>query len=240
MPPTVDAGVIADRHAQVRDRIAAAARRAGRAPEDVTLVVVTKTFPAAAIRAVAAAGAGDVGESYVQEAVRKIEELAVGGGPIPPLRWHLIGHLQRNKAAPAAHLFDLIHSVDGEALGGALDRAAAALGKVVPVLVEVNVGGEATKHGISPAAAPALLASLGSLAHLRIEGLMAVPPPAPHTEASRPHFRALARLRADLARRGFDLPRLSMGMSDDYEVAVEEGATIVRVGRAILGAREVP
>jgi pyridoxal phosphate enzyme (YggS family) len=230
---------IAARYARVCERIEAAARRARRNPDDVTLVVVTKTLGLAAVRAALAAGARNIGENYVQEAARKIEQLrseAVEDGTAQP-HWHLIGHLQRNKAARAAELFDLIHTVDSARLGQHLDRAGAERSTPVRVLVEVSIGGEATKSGVDPRAAFALVPALARLEHLRLEGLMAIPPRPPDPEASRPHFHELAALRAELAARGFDLPHLSMGMTDDYEVAIEEGATIVRVGRAIFGER---
>jgi pyridoxal phosphate enzyme (YggS family) len=239
MGTMLDPTGIAGRYNQVRERIAVAARRVGRDPETVTLVAVAKTFDVAAVRAAVAAGAHDIGESYVQEAAPKIESLAaemIGSSERPP-RWHFIGHLQRNKASRAVRLFDLIQSVDNLRLAEHLDRVAAECDKSLSVLIEVNVGKERTKGGITEASALHFLTALASLKRLRVEGMMTVPPPVPHPEASRSHFRALAGLRADLASQGFDLPHLSMGMTDDYEVAVEEGATIVRVGRAIFGPR---
>jgi pyridoxal phosphate enzyme (YggS family) len=231
--------MIAARYAHVCERLEVAARRAGRDPDGVTLVVVTKTVGLAAVRAALAAGARNIGENYVQEAARKIEQLrseVLEDGTAQP-RWHLIGHLQRNKAARAAGLFDLIHTVDSEHLGQHLDRAGAERGTPVRILVEVRVGGETTKSGVDPRTALALVPALARLEHLQVEGLMAIPPRPPHPEAARPYFHELAALRAELADRGFDLPHLSMGMTDDYEVAIEEGATIVRVGRAIFGER---
>ena len=210
--------------AAVRIRIARAAERAGRDPGTVHLIAVSKTKPAALVRAALAAGATDFGENYVQEAVAKRAELGAGG------RWHLIGHLQRNKAARAVETFDCIQTVDSAALGTALARHAAEQQRTIHVLVEVRLGGEATKSGVDPEALPALLAELQSPA-LVVEGLMTVPPPG-DPETARPHFRTL---RALGERAG--LRELSMGMSDDFEVAIEEGATMVRVGRAIFGAR---
>jgi len=210
--------------AAVRARIARAAERAGRDPGSVHLIAVSKTKPAALVRAALAAGATDFGENYVQEAVAKRAEVGAGG------RWHLIGHLQRNKAARAVETFDCIHTVDSAALGTALARHAAEQQRTIHVLVEVRVGGEATKSGVDPEALPALLAELQSPA-LVVDGLMTVPPPG-DPEAARPHFRTL---RALGERAG--LRELSMGMSDDFEIAIEEGATMVRVGRAIFGAR---
>ena len=239
MGTTIDRTEIGARYGKVRERIVAAARRAGRDPETIRVVAVAKTFDLAAVRAAVAAGARDIGENYVQEAATKIEALAaeMPGGATTPLRWHFIGHLQRNKASRAARLFDLIHSVDSPRLAEHLDSAAALCGKILGVLIEVNVSNERTKGGITENSALDLLAALASLEHLRVEGMMTVPPPALNPETSRPYFRALATLRNDLASRGFDLPHLSMGMTDDYEVAIEEGATIVRVGRAIFGPR---
>ena len=210
--------------AAVRARIARAAERAGRDPGSVHLIAVSKTKPAALVRAALAAGATDFGENYVQEAVAKRAEVGAGG------RWHLIGHLQRNKAARAVETFDCIQTVDSAALGTALARHAAEQQRTIHVLVEVRVGGEATKSGVDPEALPALLAEL-QLPALVVDGLMTVPPPG-DPEAARPHFRTL---RALGERAG--LRELSMGMSDDFEVAIEEGATMVRVGRAIFGAR---
>jgi len=210
--------------AAVRARIARAAERAGRDPGSVHLIAVSKTKPAALVRAALAAGATDFGENYVQEAVAKRAEVGAGG------RWHLIGHLQRNKAARAVETFDCIQTVDSAALGTALARHAAEQQRTIHVLVEVRLGGEATKSGVDPEALPALLAELQSPA-LVVDGLMTVPPPG-DPEAARPHFRTL---RALGERAG--LRELSMGMSDDFEVAIEEGATMVRVGRAIFGAR---
>ena len=215
---------IAANLAAVRARIARAAERVGRDPQTVRLIAVSKTKSADAVRAAIDAGVTDIGENYVQEAVAK--RAAVGDGA----RWHLIGHLQRNKAARALECFDCIQTVDSAALGAALSRHAAALGRTVHALVEVQLGGEATKSGVEPSALPGLLAAL-RLPGLIVDGLMTVPP-AGDAEAARPHFRALRELR-DRA----GLRELSMGMSDDFEVAIEEGATMVRVGRAIFGER---
>jgi pyridoxal phosphate enzyme (YggS family) len=215
---------IAANIAAVRARIAAAAARVGRDPAGVRLIVVSKTQPIERVQAAVAAGARDIGENYVQEATAK--RAAVGAAA----RWHLIGHLQRNKAARALELFDLIHSVDTPALGEALARHAAARGRPARVLVEVNVGGEASKRGVAPADLPALLERLRD-PHLVVEGLMTVPPPGP-SERTREYFRHLRALRD-----AGGMPELSMGMTDDFEIAVEEGATMVRVGRAIFGER---
>ncbi len=211
--------------AAVRARIAAAARRAGRDPASVRLIAVAKTKSAALVQAAIAAGVTDIGENYVQEAVAKRAAVVDGGA-----RWHLIGHLQRNKAAKAVEAFDCIQTLDSAPLGAALARHAAARGRALRVLVEVRLGGEATKSGVEPAALPALLDAVRD-PHLVIDGLMTVPPPGT-PERVRPYFREL---RALAARAG--LRELSMGMTDDFEVAIEEGATMVRIGRAIFGAR---
>jgi len=221
--------------AQVRQRVARAAARAGREATTVRVVAVTKTQPVAAIEQVLAAGATDLGENYVQEAAAKHAHLDASA------RWHLIGQLQRNKAARALELFDVIHTVDSASLGAALGRHAQRLGRAVSVLIEVNVGSEATKSGVAVSEADALLAALGTQAGLRIEGLMTVPPPADTAEAVRPFFRMLRQLRERLAvgaPANAPLRELSMGMSDDFEVAIEEGATMVRIGRAIFGERQ--
>lgn len=215
-------------------RIARAARNAGRDPKEVLLVAVSKTVDVERIRQAIAAGAPALGENRVQEAKGKI---ALLGRPVP---WHLVGTLQTNKAKDAVHLFDLIHSLDRVELGQELDRRARATGKVVDVLVEVNVAGETTKAGFLPDRLKDALERLAPLTGIRIRGLMTMPPPAEDPEASRPWFRQLREL-ATLVR-GWGLERvamthLSMGMSGDFEVAVVEGATIVRIGTAIFGPR---
>lgn len=213
---------VAGNLAAVRARIAAAAKRAGRDPAAVRLIAVAKTKPPELVHAALAAGVRDIGENYVQEAAAK--RAGVGGEAV----WHLIGRLQRNKAGRALEIFDLIHSVDSAALGDALARRAAERGRPARILVEVNVGGEASKAGVAPGALPALLERLCD-PRLSVEGLMTVP--APGTDP-RPQF---ARLR--VLRDAAQLRELSMGMSDDFEIAIEEGATMVRVGRAIFGER---
>jgi len=211
----------------VRGRIALACRRAGRPQDAVTLVAVCKGQPAQAIRDAFAAGPACFAENYAQELVRKAEALSD-----LPLRWHFVGGLQKNKARKVVGLAALIQTVDSQALAGEIDRRAAAQGIVQDVLIEVNVAGEAQKSGVVPRDLPALLGALAGLSHLRCQGLMAIPPGADHAEGSRPHFRALYAL---CARHG--LREISMGMSTDFEVAIEEGATIVRVGTAIFGPR---
>lgn len=225
---------IAANYLHVRDHVAATALRCGRQPESITIVCAAKTKSAESVQAALAAGATDIGENYVQEAQEKIAQMST------PARWHLIGHLQRNKARVAVRLFSLIHSLDGIALAQELHRQGEKQGIVVRALVEVNLGGEATKSGLDPQQIEPLLMATAALPHVRIEGLMTVPPPGPTAEASRPYFRALAQLRAQYASfqaANIDLRELSMGMTDDYTVAIEEGATIVRIGRAIFGAR---
>jgi pyridoxal phosphate enzyme (YggS family) len=219
---------------EVQARISAACHRAGRDPRQVTLVAVSKTVPAPRVREMLEAGQRVFGENRVQEALAKMSEVG------PPARWHLVGHLQRNKARHAVGSFELIHSVDDLDLAREIDRRAAAAGVVQAVLVEVNVAGEGTKHGVAPAALAALLERMAGLPALDLQGLMAIPPPVEDPARARPWFASLAKLREEAARRlGAALPHLSMGMSDDFEVAVEEGATLVRIGRALFGEREL-
>jgi pyridoxal phosphate enzyme (YggS family) len=208
---------------RVRERIAQAARRAGRRPEDVLLIAVSKTFSAERVGEAIAAGVSALGENRVQEAKEKIRTL---GHPVP---WHLIGTLQTNKVKDALALFDLIQSVDRLDLARELDRRAT---KQVDVLLEVNVAGEASKGGFAPADLKPALEAIAELPHLRVRGLMTIPPPVTDPEDARPSFRRLRELRDETG-----LAELSMGMSADFEVAVEEGATMVRVGSAIFGAR---
>jgi pyridoxal phosphate enzyme (YggS family) len=216
----------------VRNAIAAACRRAGRDPGEVRLVAVSKTVDLDRIRAAIAAGQDLFGENYLQEAKDKIDVLGRQVG------WHLVGHLQTNKAKPAVELFDLIHGVDRSKLARALDSAADRLGKVQDVLIQVNQGGEDTKSGVAPEAAMALVQEVARLPHLRLLGLMTMPPWFADPEQARPYFRSLRELRDRLqGLSGLPLPELSMGMSGDFTVAVEEGATLVRVGTAIFGRR---
>jgi pyridoxal phosphate enzyme (YggS family) len=226
--------------AEIRQRVAEAAERAGRDPSAVRLVAVTKTIPASTIQLAYDLGLRDFGENRVQEAREKREALA-----LPEARWELIGQLQTNKAARAVALFDRVQSVDRLAIAEALETRAAQAGRVLPVLLEVNVAGEASKSGFSPAEVVEAARKIAALPHLRPEGLMTVAPLMADHEAVRPVFRALAQLREALRERvplGPDggWPHLSMGMSDDYPVAIEEGATIIRLGRALFGARPQP
>lgn len=224
---------VAERLEGIRERIAVAAARAGRDPAAVTLVGATKGVDVGRIREAMAAGLADFGENWVQEALPKIA--AVGPGP----RWHFIGRLQRNKARHVAGAFEVVHSIDRLRVAEALDRAAARAGRRLRVLVEVNIASEATKSGVAPEAVDALVAALSGLRYLEVAGLMTIGPIVDVPEAMRPYFRRLRemrdRLRAGPAGPGF--AELSMGMSADFEVAVEEGATIVRVGRAVFGER---
>lgn len=224
---------VPERLAEVRRRIAAAAERARRDPSDVTLIAVTKTIPAELVAQAVAAGATDIGENRVQEAVTKRPV-------VPPVIWHLIGPLQRNKAAAALAAFDVIHTVDRDEIAERLQLLLERdwPGRRQRVLMEVNVGRERQKAGVLPEDAPALAATILALDRLELLGLMAIPPFGDDPEASRPHFRALRELRDRLADHlGRPLPQLSMGMSLDFEVAVAEGATMVRVGTAIFGER---
>ena len=217
---------VAGEVARVRDRIAAAAGRAGRRPEEVTLVAVTKGVDLARIREAVAAGVTDVGESRVQEAAPKVAALRAA------VRWHLVGHLQRNKAGLAAGLFSVIHSLDTVRLAEDLSRHAP---QPVDALLQVNVAGEPQKFGLTPESLAAVLRSTAQLPRLRVIGLMTIAPLHPDPEHARPVFRRLRTLRDEVAKvLGTALPHLSMGMSDDFEVAIEEGATLVRVGRAIF------
>lgn len=225
---------IAERWQRIDAAVGAAAARAGRERAQVRVIAASKTKSPEVIEEALAAGVTDFGENYVQEAEPKIA--AIGAR----VRWHMIGHLQRNKASRAVELFDVVHTVHSAALGRALDRHASALGRVLPVLIEVNIAGEETKSGVTPAEAPGLVAALADCGALRVDGLMVMPPPGPSPEAARPHFRAARELLETLraaAPENAPLGELSMGMSDDYTVAIEEGATLVRIGRALLGDR---
>jgi hypothetical protein len=237
-----EAGVRA-RLAALRESIARAAAAAGRDAEGVGLIGVAKRQPAGLVACAVRAGLADVGESYVQEAARKIPEVEralADAPPAPRPRWHLVGRLQRNKAREAARWFDVVHSVDRLALAVELDRRAAELGRRLDTLVQVNLSGEPQKGGSPPEALSGLLETLAPLARLRVVGLMTVPAAAPDPEAARPAFRRLRELRDALrGKPGAEhLAELSMGMSGDYAVAIEEGATWVRIGTAIFGPRE--
>ena len=231
----IDSAAVRARLAGVRERIARAAGRAGRDPASVRLIAVSKTFDDAHVRIAAECGQIDFGENKVQEALDKMDRTSD-----LPLRWHLVGHLQSNKAAKAASRFDVIHSVDGAALLTRLDKAAAAAGRRLDLLVQVDIAGEVTKHGATESSLDAIFAAARSCTAAGIVGLMLLPPAVDEPEGARPYFRRLRDIRARLLDDGIEaamLGELSMGMSDDFEVAVEEGATLVRVGTAIFGGR---
>jgi pyridoxal phosphate enzyme (YggS family) len=232
----IDSAALRARLARVRERIARAAGRVGRDPASIRLVAVSKTFSADYVRVVADAGQRHFGENKVQEGLDKIASTTD-----LDLTWHLIGHLQSNKARKAVAHFDAIHSVDSAALVAKLDELAAAAGRQLMLLIQVDLAGEATKHGAAPAEVGAILDAAHGRSAVRVSGLMLLPPAVADPEAARPYFAALTRLRDDLVARGHDpatLAGLSMGMSHDFEVAIEEGATLVRVGTAIFGPRQ--
>jgi len=232
----IDSSALRTRLDDVRARITRAAGRAGRDPASVRLVAVSKTFPAEFVRAAAGLGQTDFGENKVQEALPKMDETAD-----LPIRWHLVGHLQSNKAKKAGH-FDMIHSVDSAALVARLDEAARAAQKTIELLVQVDLAGEATKHGAQEDEVAGVFEAARPLGAVRLVGLMLLPPAVDDPEAARPFFRRLRDVRDRLLVRGVAasaLHHLSMGMSHDFEVAVEEGATLVRVGTAIFGGRSV-
>ena len=245
---------IAENIAHIRERIAAAARRAGCNPDEIALMGVSKKFPVASIREAYAAGLRVFGENRVQEFTGKAGALH----DLPDAEWHLIGHLQSNKAAKATELFDAVDSVDSVRLAEKLNASAESAGKTLSVLIEINVGGEQAKSGVEPGSyercsdercsdeqcsdeLERILRGAPRWDHLKIRGLMTIPPYAEDPEGSRPYFRQLRQIRDSIAAR--ELPEvgaavLSMGMSHDFEVAIEEGATCVRVGTAIFGERE--
>jgi pyridoxal phosphate enzyme (YggS family) len=244
---------IADNLARIRNRIAAAAARSGRRPEDITLVAVTKYVNSAAARQLVAAGCHDLGESRPQDLWAKAAELAELASeppknqsspsdprPLPPdpcPRWHLIGHLQRNKVERTLSIVSLIHSADSLRLIQAIDRAAAAAGRRVPILLEVNVSGDRTKHGFHPEEMTERIEEIAGLANVDVRGLMAMAGREGNVSAARRDFARLRELRDGLKQSGptsTSLDELSMGMSGDFEAAIEEGATIVRIGSALF------
>jgi hypothetical protein len=232
---------IAENIAQVRDRIAAAARRAARSPDEITLMGVSKTFPADRIREAYTAGLRVFGENKVQEFAPKAEALR----DLRDAEWHMIGHLQTNKAARAAELFGSVDSVDSVRMAEKLNASAQTTKKLLSILIEINVGGEQAKSGVRPDSdeLEQILQGAPRWVNLKIQGLMTVPPYTEDPEGSRPYFRQLHQIRDKIAARA--LPRvgtavLSMGMSHDFEVAIEEGATCIRVGTAIFGERSKP
>ncbi len=230
---------IAENIAQVREQIAAAARRAGRKPDEIILMGVSKTFPVASIREAYTAGLRIFGENRVQEFAGKIDALR----DLPEAKWHLIGHLQTNKATKASELFDAVDSLDSTRMAEKLNAFAQSAGKTLSVLIEINVGGESAKSGLAPNSSELEQILLGAprWANLNIRGLMTVPPYTEDPEGARPYFRQLRQIRDSIVARALPkvgMSALSMGMSHDFEVAIEEGATCVRVGTAIFGGRE--
>ena len=241
MPSVVYRGAmsIAENVMRIRERIAAAARRAGRDPHDILLMAVSKTFPPESIRQAYAAGLRQFGENRVQEFAAKAEALR----DLPDIEWHMIGHVQANKAAKTVELFSCVDSVDSLRLARRLDAAAAQAGKKLSVLIEINIGGEEAKSGVSADSADfeAILQAAPELTSLQICGLMTIPPFAEDPEEARPYFRRLRELQGQIDARhlpGLDMSVLSMGMSHDFPIAIEEGSTCVRVGTAIFGERE--
>jgi PLP dependent protein len=235
---------IADRLSEIRARIAAAAQAAGRDPSSVRLVAVSKTFPIEAIADAFAAGQRDFGENRVQEALQKVEQALqkIDRSADQSIRWHLLGHLQTNKARKAALAFAMIQSVDSVELLHKLDQAAADTQHTPELLIQVDLAGEATKFGVPPGEMPRLFEAAAACRAAKVVGLMTLPPYPETPEDSRPWFRQLRELRDQWQASGVPasmLTELSMGMSGDFEVAVQEGATIVRVGTAIFGSRHV-
>ncbi len=224
--------MVAENIDHIRARIAAACERAGRRDAEVTLIGVAKTFDASQVLEAIRAGVTDIGENYVQEFLEKREILAR-----EPVRWHFIGHLQTRKVRSVIDAVSLIHSVDTLRLAQEIARCASSAAKTIDVLVEVNTSGETTKFGVAPTDAAGLVGELRALRGLRVAGLMTIGPFLPDPEDSRSAFRMLAQIRRDIERSGFTMPHLSMGMTNDFEVAVEEGSTMVRIGTAIFGRR---
>jgi PLP dependent protein len=222
---------VQERLSDVRERIERACARSGRESSSVALIAVTKVFPAAAIREAYEAGLRDFGENYVQE----FESKAPGLGDLPGARFHLIGHLQSNKAKKAAELFQVIQTVDSAKLARRLDEAGRPMGVILEVMLEVKLSMEDAKSGVDPSELPPLIDAVRACKNLRLTGLMTMPPWSDEAEPSRPYFRRMRELGAQFA-----LPNLSMGMSHDFEVAIEEGATHIRVGTALFGKRKKP
>jgi hypothetical protein len=232
----LDPAAVRARLADVRERIARAAARAGRDPSGIRLIAISKTFGAEAVRTAAHEGQVDFGENKLQEAQQKRQDLAD-----LPLKWHLVGHLQSNKARKAASEFDVIHSIDSVSLLQKIDAAAAAIPRRIELLVQVDLSGEPTKHGAPEEDLGPIFEAARRTTAVSVIGLMLMPPAADDPQAARPWFRRLRALRDRLQGEGVSagmLAELSMGMSHDYEIAVEEGATLVRVGTAIFGRRD--
>jgi pyridoxal phosphate enzyme (YggS family) len=217
---------------RVTEKIEEAARKIGRDPNEIKLVAVSKTVEVARIMEAIEAGVSILGENYVQEAQKKIEEIG------RPVSWHFIGHLQTNKAKYAIRLFDMIHSLDSVPLAEELNRRAEQADRVMGVMIEVNLSKEATKFGTDEEVVVNLAKRIQNLNHLSLEGLMTMPPYFDSPELSRPYYIALRELKEKMVKEGVPMKDLSMGMSNDFEIAIEEGATYVRVGTAIFGARK--
>lgn len=227
---------IAANYRKIMDCISDAAAKSGRDARQISLLAAAKTQSVEAIRAAVDAGVRLVGENYVQEA--RGVRLGVGG----EVEWHMIGHLQRNKVKPAVELFEVIETLDNEALARALDKEGRSRKQVVRALIEVNLAGEEAKSGVAKSQAGELLRAVGELSHVRVEGLMTVPPLRDNPEDVRAYFRELRELRDELktvAASNIDLRELSMGMTHDYPIAIQEGATIVRIGTALFGPRKI-
>jgi len=228
---------IADNIHWVRERMARAAGSCGRSPEEIALLAVSKTFPVESISEAARAGVREFGENRVQEAEGKILHFKEA----PGIQWHLVGHLQSNKARRAVELFDVVHSIDSVRLAARLDQACLECGKTISVLLQVDLGGEETKFGADPSQIGEIVSAVSALKGIRLDGLMTIPPFFEDPERVRPYFVRLSELREALesGQPGcLGKRHLSMGMSHDFEVAIQEGATIVRVGTAIFGSRQ--
>jgi pyridoxal phosphate enzyme (YggS family) len=223
---------IKENYLRVVERMEGAARRVGRDPRGIKLVAVSKTVDVVRIKEAVEAGVSILGENYVQEAQKKIEEIGRS------VAWHFIGHLQSNKAKYAVRLFDVVHSVDNLGLAEELNRRAEQAGRVLEVMMEVNLSGETTKFGAEEESVLNLAKMIRRLHHLSLEGLMTMPPYFDSPEKSRPYYIGLRELKERMVREGIPMKELSMGMSNDFEIAIEEGATFVRVGTAIFGARQ--
>jgi len=219
---------------ELRERVLQAAKRAGLDPAGIVIVAVTKTRSAEEIREVIDSGITDIGENRVQEAIVKYQQLLTPNSQLPTLKWHLVGHLQTNKAKDAVKIFDLIHSVDSFRLAEEIDKQAQKINKIQDILVEVKTSEEASKSGVLPSAAPDLIREISLLKNIRLLGLMTIAPLVDDPEKARPYFRKLRELRDQLQTPNSQLRTLSMGMSDDFEAAIEEGANMVRIGRALF------
>ena len=227
----------------VQERIRIAAEKAGRNPNDITLIAVSKTWPPETLVIANQLGIRHFGENRVEEAEKKIPKtIALSHSPTNQLTWHMVGHIQHRKVKDAIRLFDFIHSVDSASLAERLNRRASAEGKVIPVLLEVNVSGETTKYGFHRQVLLAAFADILLLPHLNVQGLMTIAPIVSNQDDARPYFRALRDMRDDLRSRFPERAwqHLSMGMTDDFEAAIAEGATLIRIGRAIFGERPHP